>query len=461
MCITLLNLGANMKAYGAGAHGGYPLHYAAKKGLDKTVTLLLSRGANPLAVNDDGQTPLDLARNRGHTIVVRLLEEELCLFSGMVREISGSGVLESLAPNLMTKKVWAVVLPRRSPRNGAPDYELAIYEPPKLSLWTGVHASSTHPAGLCNVANPRIVISLGNSKIEDPDFSLADPFLCITEKAHKIKIFSQRKGDRNQLKQLYRACKEMPEGQTQPSDLNGYMEDNGEGYEPGSFMQFHVSGVQSSQCQLSSVRQPILQSVSAPSSGRFADVRAENHSADSISEELALELALSESLRMANAEKSPALSDTLFTYLNKDQECSPSISACNSCKYKDTNRLKSRDGHGCRPSASQRWASSIASRFFTRSLRETCDFEVSNGPIANQPSAPPLGPAETHHSSRELGAKSGGTCVVCWDAPAEGACIPCGHLAGCMDCMVKVHSKGLGCPVCRCLIEQVIKVYTV
>lgn len=28
----------------AGAHGGFPLHHAAKRGLDKTVLLLLSRG---------------------------------------------------------------------------------------------------------------------------------------------------------------------------------------------------------------------------------------------------------------------------------------------------------------------------------------------------------------------------------------------------------------------------------
>lgn len=28
----------------AGSYGGYPLHHAAKRGLDKTVLLLLSRG---------------------------------------------------------------------------------------------------------------------------------------------------------------------------------------------------------------------------------------------------------------------------------------------------------------------------------------------------------------------------------------------------------------------------------
>lgn len=93
----------------AGTHGGYPLHHAAKRGLDKTVLLLLSRGgtffvipswyvfvypcskfseiqallshkcccctaADPLAVNDDSLTPLDMARARGHVAVVRMIE---------------------------------------------------------------------------------------------------------------------------------------------------------------------------------------------------------------------------------------------------------------------------------------------------------------------------------------------------------------------------------------------------
>ena len=57
--------------------------------------------------------------------------------------------------------------------------------------------------------------------------------------------------------------------------------------------------------------------------------------------------------------------------------------------------------------------------------------------------------------------EKGSQCVVCWDAPAQGVCIPCGHLAGCMDCLVEIKSKDWGCPVCRAPIQQVIKVYAV
>lgn len=56
---------------------------------------------------------------------------------------------------------------------------------------------------------------------------------------------------------------------------------------------------------------------------------------------------------------------------------------------------------------------------------------------------------------------SGSSCVICLDAPAEGACIPCGHVAGCMSCLNEVKSKKWGCPVCRAKIDQVIKLYHV
>lgn len=53
------------------------------------------------------------------------------------------------------------------------------------------------------------------------------------------------------------------------------------------------------------------------------------------------------------------------------------------------------------------------------------------------------------------------SCVVCLDAPVEGACIPCGHMAGCMACLNEVKAKKWGCPVCRAKIDQVIKLYAV
>ncbi|CAA6662482.1 unnamed protein product [Spirodela intermedia] len=59
------------------------------------------------------------------------------------------------------------------------------------------------------------------------------------------------------------------------------------------------------------------------------------------------------------------------------------------------------------------------------------------------------------------GSDDSGSCVICLDAPVEGACIPCGHMAGCMSCLNEIKGKDWGCPVCRAHIDQVIKLYAV
>ncbi|XP_042503923.1 putative E3 ubiquitin-protein ligase XBAT35 [Macadamia integrifolia] len=149
---TLIELGANVNAY-PGSHVGTPLHHAAERGLDQTVKLLLSHGANALAMNDDCQTPLEVARSKGHINVVRAIEGHLCFFSGWMREIYGSGILETLAthflsrkmrergreflealpPQWLSRKIWVVVLPCGSRKTAIPiKLEVAVYSSPQV-----------------------------------------------------------------------------------------------------------------------------------------------------------------------------------------------------------------------------------------------------------------------------------------------------------------------------------------
>ncbi|MCE3052523.1 putative E3 ubiquitin-protein ligase xbat35, partial [Datura stramonium] len=92
-------------------HAGTVLHHAAKRGLDDTVQLLLSYGANPLIKNDACQTPLEVARAKGFSNVVRTIERQICVFSGWMKEFYGLGFLEALAPQLLSRKIWVVVIP--------------------------------------------------------------------------------------------------------------------------------------------------------------------------------------------------------------------------------------------------------------------------------------------------------------------------------------------------------------
>lgn len=74
-------------------------------------------------------------------------------------------------------------------------------------------------------------------------------------------------------------------------------------------------------------------------------------------------------------------------------------------------------------------------------------------PSVPVPSAPP--------SIDETFCSSSGTCVICLDSRVEGACIPCGHMAGCMSCLNEIKAKNWGCPVCRAKIDQVVRLYSV
>ena len=53
------------------------------------------------------------------------------------------------------------------------------------------------------------------------------------------------------------------------------------------------------------------------------------------------------------------------------------------------------------------------------------------------------------------------SCVICCEAPIEGACIPCGHMAGCMSCLTEIEAKKGVCPLCRSKINQVMRLYAV
>lgn len=55
---------------------------------------------------------------------------------------------------------------------------------------------------------------------------------------------------------------------------------------------------------------------------------------------------------------------------------------------------------------------------------------------------------------------SNGDCIICMDAKKDAVCVPCGHNAGCFECLSTVKSTAGTCPVCRAELQQVIRLYT-
>ncbi|KAH9576853.1 hypothetical protein CY35_01G185400 [Sphagnum magellanicum] len=505
MVLTLLTLGANLKAYRPGTHGGMPIHHAAKRGLDKTVRVLLDNGADPLAANDDGMTPLDMARNRGHASVVRMIEDRICLFSGVVRELAGPGFLETLAPQWVTKKIWVVVLPIELDTRRPPRFELVVYQSPKVSLWKGGGSSpGSHAAGFCNVPLPRTIIPLAKAEVEEPKFSSADPVLVVTDKKTKTKykFLSEQEGEKGQLERLYKACKGVPQA---TNAVNGQ----------GTPSQAVLQG-------LSSLNRPMIQQSLPASSQETSAISTPMHQGPSpgkrqmameLPHDAALKMAIDASIRTASEEGVQLSSGELRDGQDRRRRSSDSKTKMSSDAGKfggwGGDQKQQSAYNGWSPSKEEAGPSRVQNSPGEQPRRPVPESEVrtqhsppahAQAPVsdlplpalATPPSAPPLpadykalensdpgsicyppidmtsarGDLSAGHISNEAAAatssKGGASqCVVCWDAPAEGVCIPCGHMAGCMNCLSEIKAKNWGCPVCRATIQQVIRVYAV
>lgn len=89
---------------------------------------------------------------------------------------------------------------------------------------------------------------------------------------------------------------------------------------------------------------------------------------------------------------------------------------------------------------------------------------IDSSPVDLSVPPPAAGKKPEPFDSKDGGSRSStssSSCVVCLDAPVEGACIPCGHMAGCMSCLGEIKGKKWGCPVCRAEIDRVIRLYAV
>ncbi|XP_062109340.1 putative E3 ubiquitin-protein ligase XBAT34 isoform X2 [Humulus lupulus] len=416
---TLIELGANVNAYRAGRHAGTPLHHAAKRGLENTVKLLLTNGANALVMNDDCQTPLDVARDKGHGNVVRAIEHHIRLFSGWMREFYGPGFLEAFVPQLLLRKVWVVILPSGS-RNPTKPYKL------ELALYPSVQD-----------AKPRAVIALWKANLEEPKSLQTDPFVSILENFTKtrIKLAPEKEGDWQQLQQFCNACKGIP--QAHPAFLHN--------------------------------DQPTIEPASSPSA-----------------EDLELAMALSASIQSAPQENpfNANMSSGASSSCAQNISLNPSSSNQGASKASSSNQGASK---APAPLETIEWPEQGTSESSHSCSTEHDQIEHESAVPTNQPqdgiaSAPPIPDGPIYYPSIDsspvdisssvvegVPAKVGdskedgdsSSCVVCLDSPVEGACIPCGHMAGCMSCLNEIKAKKWGCPVCRAKIDQVVKLYAV
>uniref|UniRef100_A0A7N0ZZE9 RING-type domain-containing protein n=1 Tax=Kalanchoe fedtschenkoi TaxID=63787 RepID=A0A7N0ZZE9_KALFE len=386
---TLIELGANVNAYRTGQHNGTPLHHAAKRGIDRTVNLLLTHGANALLLNDDCQTPLEVARAKGYNTVVCIIENHISLFSGWMREFSGPGFLEVLAPTLVSKKVWVVITPCGS-RNPTRPFKL------ELSIYSSLQD-----------AQPRLILALWKANMEEPNFHQTDPAVVLTHMSTKtrFKLGPAKVGDKRQLEWFCNACKGIPQAM-HPLLLN-------------------------------SIQAPVISATAPPVPPDYdfsIPVNAHGQST-------ALPFTSASTATSSNAPSNPS-----------NYYVAPSKGGNSDWA-----------GHEAGPSAIPTEHIREENKNLVASSPLVPDDSVDTGPVQYPTIDFSPIPADEMLSSGagENKKKEDSSCVICLDAPVEGACIPCGHMAGCMMCLNEIKTKNWGCPVCRAKIDQVVRLYAV
>ncbi|KAL4567510.1 hypothetical protein LXL04_023095 [Taraxacum kok-saghyz] len=396
---TLIELGANVNAYRPGRHAGTPLHHAAKRGLEQMVKLLLSHDANALVMNDDCQTALDVARLKGYSNVVRAIENHICLFSGWLQELYGPGFLELLAPQLLSRKVWVVILPCGARKLTKPfKLELAIY------------------SGLQD-AKPRSLLPLWKVNMDEPNFNQPDPTVILSSsniprrwrrrrcimhsqiRQSRIKLAPVNENEKQQLQRFCNACKGIPQVMHPSFPFNN---------------------------QASAIGPPTQTPTTTVSSPPITTTIQPTPPPSSSSS------STSTTTTTTNNEK------TKWTTTN-DNEATSSNSYHPHTEYNTYSQIV--------PTAPINPATAP-------SAPPISDMVVDDGPVHY-----PAIDAASDSEKEESGDSS--TCVICLDARIEGACIPCGHMAGCMSCLTEVKGKNWGCPVCRAKIDQVVRLYAV
>nr|XP_043628365.1 putative E3 ubiquitin-protein ligase XBAT35 isoform X2 [Erigeron canadensis] len=411
---TLLELGANANAYRPGRHAGAPLHHAAKRGLEPMVKLLLSHGANALVMNDDCQTALDVARVKGYSNVVRAIENHICLFSGWLQELYGPGFLELFAPQLLSRKVWVTIVPCGARKLVKPfRLELAIY-------------------GGLQDAKPRTIIPLWKANMDEPNFNQPDPTVVISSSnKSRIKLAPANENEKQNLQRFCNACKGIPQVMHPAFPFNNQRLIAGPPSQttpgnPGSTLPSRAS------LQSGSVVTPMAPAThTASSSNNFP----------------------------GEAKPDTPVTDTALVNGKKQ------------CEVQDVGTSSTPVGY--HPHTD--------SNTYSQIVPTTPNNVISQSSI---PSAPPLpdmmddGPIhypsidsdpmdlsenipDCKSNENEKINNDSSSCVICLDAPVEGACIPCGHMAGCMSCLNEIKGKSWGCPVCRTKIDQVVRLYAV
>ncbi|XVF66477.1 hypothetical protein PTKIN_Ptkin10aG0038500 [Pterospermum kingtungense] len=387
-------------------------------------------------------------RVKGNVNVVRAIEDHICLFSGWMREFYGPGFIEMFAPQLVSRKVWVVVLPTGSRNNAKPfKLELAIY-------------SSLQDA------QPHTVIALWKANLEEPKLNQPDPSVAILDNSSisrrgrrkrsiytsrearckpgivrrkhetRIKLAPGNENDRQQLQWFCDACKGIPQARG-PAFLHTSQPPAAQATAPP-----HAEDLELAMAINASIQSALAE---APNFGMHSVDEASSSSVCSI----------------------PACISSHSASLSP-MACAPSkASICDSTLTEAGVSSNTTEGTETQDIYTSTVHTTVQTSDSVPSAPMAVDEIVEDGPIQypsidSTPIDMSCSNGEKLPATAGEATEDGGpSCTICLDAPSAAACVPCGHVAGCVSCLNEIKAKKWGCPVCRANIEQVMKLYRV
>nr|GLL26888.1 putative E3 ubiquitin-protein ligase XBAT35 isoform X1 [Ipomoea trifida] len=454
---TLIELGADVNAYRPGHNAGTPLHHAASRGLDNIVQLLLFHGANALIKNDDSQTPLQVARVKGFSNVVRTIESHICIFSGWLREFYGPSFLEVLAPKLLSRKIWAVVVPHDSTK--PLKLELAIYS--SLQIYFGMIdallANEVLPEEYRNrqqVTRPDIANNFQMRVLESAAETAAEAM----ELARGISASIQSSTEAREPRTLI-------DHSSEAKNANGW----GSVVRPTpSDMSFQGWGDEPPKVRDNEWRNGV------DGSNHYGKVSPQRL----ISSELSCNGWIDKpppvdamAKVQCNGWESAAQNPTQDPRGSTSRPTSSDVCSSEWMDNPTKENSKRRDNvHGRSPGKNQ--LDNSGTQDGIHRSDHTRDFTVPSAPPAPEAVLsersvhyPTIDLTPVEFSSSPVDEQQGlqktdklhnsPLCIICWESPVEAACVPCGHMFGCLSCSNDIKSRKGDCPVCRQMIDQV------
>lgn len=429
----LLEFGADLDVVDQTEHKNTALHYAAYANATLAVEYLLHAGASAFALNQQGHTPLDLARLRGRKQATAILTQHLSVKSGWL-DMNASSLLP------MWKRRWCVALACDLERTR---FELCIFHAPRDLLPGQVlHIDSSSRAEPVSGSSSTLY-----SWMEKPYmFTLDQPLMHQGVSGHHFNrdpVTGLTHGHGAvQVKKVIFAAESEATRQAWMVQLG-----NDSHLSPPSSL---VSSTQSSVTAHGIINTQGRRSLFVqPRHQQPYDPRVGSLSAPTVRSPFAYGSdpgfsSFSPSPRQHLASPTtvvPAYTPPPLMVTRTLPPSAPTFIGEDSDLYR---------GPG-----------SYVSTLETSSARGS--ISISSVPLKNIAPNAQLPPANAVQPSSIAKSLSGGSeCAVCMDATRDAICVPCGHIAGCYSCLsrIKLQSGGAACcPICRSQVQTVVKIY--